>query len=307
MNLWNNIPAQVTVTEVAPRDGLQNESVILKTDDKIHFIELLRQAGLSRMEVTAFVRDDKIPQMKDASSISTRLSRFSGEAIGLVPNEIGFKKAVECGFKSLALLTAASDTFNRKNINMSVQESLRLLPDIVAQAHAQKIKLRIHLSTAFGCPYEGSVAPQKVASMVQTLSSWNIHEIVLADTIGIATPKQVDTLLQMLSPKIENSVITLHFHDTRGMALSNVLTALERGYSSFDASAGGIGGCPYAQGAGGNVATEELIYLFDNLGLQSGIELDKIITAVEFIAQKLKRKSGYSKLFSVQQKKGFQS
>ena len=303
MKLWKNIPTEVIITEVAPRDGLQNESAILETDDKIQFIELLGQAGLSRMEVTAFVRGDKIPQMKDAVSLSSKLTNFSGEAIGLVPNEKGFETAVKYGFKSLALVTAASETFNKKNINMSVQESLEFLPGVIAQAKKKQIKLRIHLSTAFGCPYEGSVSPEKVVKMVHEFAAWEIHEIVLADTVGMATPKQVASLLEMLSPRRGKSTVTLHFHDTRGMALANILTALELGFNSFDASAGGIGGCPYAMGAGGNVATEELVYLFEDLGIKCGIDLDKIFTAVEFIAKKLNRTSGYSKLFSAYYKK----
>ena len=304
MKSWNNIPPEVTVTEVAPRDGLQNESILLKTDDKVKFIEMLGKAGISRMEVTSFVREDKVPQMRDAVPLSAKLSNFCGETIGLVPNKIGFETAVRCGFKSLALVTAASDTFNKNNINMNVQEGLQQLSSVIALAKEKQIKLRIHLSTAFGCPFEGSISPQKVVDIVRTLSSWDVQEIVLADTIGVAAPKQVDTLLKMLSPTLDKSTISLHFHDTRGMALANILTALERGFHSFDSSAGGIGGCPYAPGASGNVATEELVYLFDNMGIKCGIDLDKIFTAVEFIATKLNQKSCFSKLFSARQKKG---
>ena len=302
MNSWKHLPTQATITEVAPRDGLQNESFILKTDDKIQFIEMLADAGLSRMEVTAFVREDKIPQMKDAVPLSAKLTHFSGEAIGLVPNKIGFDTAVKCGFQSLALITAASDTFNQKNINMTVEESLQRLPTMITFAQENQIKLRVHLSTAFGCPFEGPISPEKVADIVQTLLSWNISEIVLADTIGVATPKQVDTLLKMLSPVFEKSIITLHFHDTRGMALANILTALERGFTSFDSSAGGLGGCPYAPGASGNVATEELVYLFDNMGIECGIDLDKVFKAVEFVAKKIDPQSRFSKLFSARPK-----
>ena len=298
MNSWKYLPSQVTITEVAPRDGLQNESSILKTNDKIRFIEMLGDAGLSRMEVTAFVREDKIPQMKDAVPLSAQLTNFSSEAIALVPNKIGFDTALKCGFQSLALITAASDTFNRKNINMTVEESLQGLPTMINSAQENQIKLRVHLSTAFGCPFEGSISPEKVVDIVQTLSSWNVSEIVLADTIGVAAPKQVDTLLKMLSPVFKKSTITLHFHDTRGMALANILTALERGFASFDSSAGGLGGCPYAPGASGNVATEELVYLLDNMGIECGIDLDKIFQAVEFITEKLDSKYRCSKLFS---------
>ena len=302
MKLWDDRPSCATIVEVAPRDGLQNETTLLKTDDKIHFIELLGQAGVKRMEVTAFVRPDKVPQMKDAPSVSAGVTDFSGEAIALVPNEKGFAKALQCGYQSLALVTATSETFNRKNINMGVQESLQHISSIVRQAKAKNIKLRTHLSTSFGCPYEGPIPLEKIAEMAQTLASWNIQEIVLADTIGVATPDQVHALLKMLSPTLGKSQITLHFHDTRGMALANILTALDRGFTSFDASAGGIGGCPYAPGAGGNVATEELIYLFDHLGIPCGIDQDKIFTAVEFIAQKLGPSSRYSKLFSARKK-----
>ena len=301
MKLWNDIPSEATIVEVAPRDGLQNEQTVLKTDDKIQFIELLGQAGVNRMEVTAFVREDKVPQMKDAPSLSAQLNNFTGEAIGLVPNQVGFDKAIQCGLKSLALVTATSETFNRKNINMGIQESLVHISDMTRQARKKKIKLRAHLSTSFGCPYEGTIPLEKVVELTQTLASLEIHEIALADTIGVATPGQVDSLLSMLSPRLGKTFITLHFHDTRGMAMANILTALNRGYTSFDASAGGIGGCPYAPGAGGNVATEELIYLFNHLGIKCGINLEKIFTAVEFIAKKLNPSPCYSKLFRAHQ------
>ena len=297
MRLWNDIPTEATITEVAPRDGLQNETITLATDDKVRFIEMLEKSGISRIEVTAFVRGDKVPQMKDAPILSAKLAEFCGEAIALVPNEMGFGKALQCGFRSLALVTAASETFNRKNINMGVQESLNRISSVVSDAHQKGIKLRVHLSTVFGCPYEGPVPSRKVIEIVQILSSQNVQEIVLADTIGVANPKQVNKLLEMLSPTLGKTTISLHFHDTRGMALSNILVALDRGYTSFDASAGGIGGCPYAPGAGGNVATEEVVHLFDHLGIKTGIELDKIFAAVEFVSQKLSRSSPYSKLF----------
>ena len=297
MNLWDGAIKEATLTEVAPRDGLQNEATILKTSDKIHFIQLLEQAGVSRMEAISFVRRDKVPQMQDAAEVAAQLDDIVAETIALVPNQKGFERAVQCGCKSLAMVTATSNTFNRNNINRDIPESLQDISSIVQQVQKRSLKLRVHLSTTFGCPYEGDIPLKTVIPIVETLLSWNIQEIVLADTIGAATPPRVHSLLKMLPTIPSGTRITLHFHDTQGMGLTNILTALDRGFTSFDSSAGGIGGCPYAPGAGGNVATEEVLLLFDSLGIQTGIEREKIFTAVEFIASKLGTKTCYSKLF----------
>ena len=297
MSLWNAIPTEVTLTEVAPRDGLQNEKTILPTEDKVRFIQLLEQAGISRMEATAFVRSEKVPQMQDAADVAAQLTGMSAETIALVPNEKGFEMAIQSGFKSFALVTATSDTFNRNNINQGAKEGLEKLSTIIKRAQKQSFKLRVHISTTFGCPYEGNIPLEKALPVVETLLSWNIQEIVLADTIGVATPPQVRTLLKMLPTPPSGTTITLHFHDTRGMALANILAALDCGSTSFDSSAGGIGGCPYAPGAGGNVATEEVLLLFDSLGIKTGIQREKILAAVEFIASKLGPETCYSKLF----------
>ena len=246
MSLWKNPPAEATLTEVAPRDGLQNEKTILTTDDKVRFIELLEQAGVSRMETTAFVRSDKVPQMQDAADLTARLGHISAETIGLVPNRKGFERAVHSGLTSLALVTATSDTFNRNNINMGTKEGMHILSTTVESARKKSIKLRVHLSTTFGCPYEGDIPVKTVISIVENLFDWDIQEIVLADTIGAATPEQVHSLLKSLPSPKKDATVTLHFHDTRGMAIANILTALELGFTSFDSSAGGIGGCPYA-------------------------------------------------------------
>ena len=294
MNLWQTIPPEVILTEVGPRDGLQNEPQILETSVKVHFIRLLEKAGLARIEAASFVRADRVPQMKDARQLYSQLGEARSEMMCLVPNTKGFQAASECNVQSLALLTAASDTFNKKNINATVEENLQELSSLISKAQQKGMNFRIHLSTVFGCPYEGEISTKRVIEIVERLLSMGAREIVLGDTIGAATPRQVSSLLNDLLPLLGEAYLTLHFHDTRGMAVANVLTALEMGFFSFDSSVGGLGGCPYAPGASGNVATEELVHLFDSLGIKSGVSMDSLMEAAEYIRKEL-GKEGMSK------------
>ena len=289
--------AEVSLIEVGPRDGLQNESKVLPTSSKAHFISLLQLAGLKRIEATSFVPPKNIPQMADAIKLCSGLASSPEEIIALAPNRRGLEDALDCGLKSVALIVATSNTFNQKNINSSTEEAMDALPSMIKLVHQKGGKVRVHLSTSFGCPYEGAISQAKVLSMAKEIFKGGSDEIVLADTIGVATPRPVTNLLKDVARELPPQKVTLHFHDTRGMGVVNVLTALEKGFTSFDSSAGGIGGCPYAPGASGNVATEELVYLFDHLGVSSAVDLNGIFKAVEYIIEQLGRKRA-SKLFN---------
>lgn len=278
----------VRVVEVGPRDGLQNERVALAAADKIAFIDMLSQSGLPAIEATAFVSPAWVPQMADAGEVVQGIERRPGTTYSaLVPNMTGLARARQAGIDEGAIFAAASETFSRKNINRGIDESIAAYAEVVRAADAGGMRMRGYLSTCFGCPYEGAVPAGRVASIAERLLAIGVYEVVLSDTIGVAHPGQVRDVLRVVRERIEVERIALHFHDTRGTGLANVLMALDEGVSTFDASAGGLGGCPYAPGAAGNLATEDLIYMLDGLGVRTGVTLGAVVAASSFIEGRL--------------------
>ncbi len=281
------LPRAVRIVEVGPRDGLQNEKALVPTEQKIQFIQMLAGAGLPVVEATSFVSPRAIPQLSDASAVMTGLKRLPAtEYPVLVPNLKGMERALAAGVRSIAVFTAASESFTRHNINSTIEESLANFRPVVALAKQEGIPVRGYISTVFGCPYEGHIAPRQVLNVAQALLAMGIDELSLGDTIGVATPNQVVEVLDLLTGEgaIPIEKLAVHFHDTRGTALANVLTALQMGISIIDSSAGGLGGCPYAPGAAGNLATEDLVYMLNGLGIATGVDLAKLVAATSFIA-----------------------
>lgn len=292
--MFRNLPKQVRLVEVAARDGLQNERQPVSTADKFAFIRKLVDAGHTYIELTSFVRPEAIPQLADATEL-VQMVNDAGFADDihfscLVPNMRGLEKALSLGVKEIAIFLATSDSFSQKNINASVADSFTRVAPVVETALKEGVKVRGYLSTVFGCPYEGNVPVQKVLSLSTQMLDMGCYEVSLGDTIGIATPPQVQEILSALAI-IPNDRLALHFHDTRGMALANVLTGLEMGITTFDGSAGGIGGCPYAKGASGNVSMEELVYLFRSFDIRIGIDLVKLADASRFMLNILGKES----------------
>jgi isopropylmalate/homocitrate/citramalate synthase len=278
----------VTIVEVGPRDGLQNEKAVVSAADKIEFINRLSAAGLPAIEVSAFVSPKWVPQMADAAAVFAGIVRRPGTRYSaLVPNLAGLDRAMQAGVTDIAVFAAASESFSRKNINQGIEESLAGYKAVSERALSAGLRVRGYVSTAFGCPYEGEVPVQRVIDVSERLLGIGVFEVSVSDTIGIAHPGQVRQVLEALVPKIPANRLALHFHDTRGTALANVLAALPYGIATFDASAGGLGGCPYAPGAAGNLATEDLIYMLDGLGIETGVSLDAVIEASAFIAARL--------------------
>lgn len=283
--MFDHFPKKVNIIEVGPRDGLQNEKVNVCLKDKQKYIELLSESGLNTIEVTSFVSPKAVPQMADATelfeTIDGKISDINLPC--LVPNIKGYKLAREAGVKEISLFSATSSEFTKKNINMTVEESFDVMSKISQEAVKDNIKVRGYVSTAFGCPYKGYMSKEELLDICLKFIDLGVYEISIGDTIGVATPKQVDEYLEYILKHIDKSKIAMHFHDTRGMALTNILVSLKHGISVFDSSSGGLGGCPYAKGAAGNVATEDLIYLFDSLGIEHGVNLSKVSMASEFI------------------------
>jgi len=281
------LPRAVRVVEVGPRDGLQNEKVIVPTGQKIQFIQMLADAGLPVVEATSFVNPRAIPQLSDASEVMAGLTRLSTTSYPvLVPNLKGMERALAAGVRAIAVFTAASESFTRHNINTTIAESLANFRPVVALAQREGVPVRGYISTVFGCPYEGAVDPRKVLDVARALLEMGIEELSLGDTIGVATPNQVVDMISLLVNESAMPVeqLAVHFHDTRGTALANVLVALQLGITIVDSSAGGLGGCPYAPGAAGNLATEDLLYMLHGMGIQTGVDLDKVVAATRFIA-----------------------
>jgi hydroxymethylglutaryl-CoA lyase len=282
---------RVTVVEVGPRDGLQNEHADVSTADKITFVDLLSAAHLPVIEVSAFVSPKWVPQMADAAQVFAGITPDPGiRYTALVPNLAGLDRAVAAGVREVAIFAAASETFSRRNINQGIDESLTVYAQVCARALASDLRVRGYLSTAFGCPYEGEVAPDRVAEISQRLIEMGAFEVAVSDTIGIAHPAQVARVLEPVLARLPVEKVALHFHDTRGTALANVLEALSMGITTFDASAGGLGGCPYAPGAAGNLATDDLIYMLDGLGIETGVSLTALSEASAFIGERLDHK-----------------
>jgi isopropylmalate/homocitrate/citramalate synthase len=270
----------VKVVEVGPRDGLQNEKVTIPTEAKVDYITALADSGLKVIEAGAFVSPKWVPQMADTAEVYREIPKDPGVDFPvLVPNMKGLERAIEAGVRSIAIFTAASDTFNKRNINMTIDESFANYAPVAARARAEGMRVRGYISTAFGCPYEGDVPPEKVLEVSARLLDLGCYEVSVGDTIGVGTPMQVQGVVGMLLQVIPASKLAMHFHDTRGTALANTLAALEMGIATFDASSGGLGGCPFAPGASGNLATEDLIYMLDHMGIETGVALDRVVAA----------------------------
>ena len=278
------MPPTVTIVEVGPRDGLQNEAAAVQTVDKVTFVNLLSASGLPAIEVSAFVSPKWVPQMADASGVFAGISRRPGVRYpALVPNLAGLERAHAAGVTEVAIFAASSETFSRRNINQGIEASLDAYRGVCERAAALGIPVRAYVSTAFGCPFEGRVPPERVGSVCQALVEMGAFQVSVSDTIGIAHPGQIPEVLNAVAARVPLAAIALHFHDTRGTALANVLTALQMGVSTFDSSAGGLGGCPYAPGATGNLATEDLIYMLDGLGIETGVNLAAVVEASTYI------------------------
>jgi isopropylmalate/homocitrate/citramalate synthase len=282
------LPRHVTVYEVGPRDGLQNVATALDVDVKVRFVEALAAAGLPAVEAGAFVSAKSVPQMAASDAVYARLRRRPGVRYpALVPNEKGLDAALAAGVDEIAVFTAASETFNQRNINASIAESIARFRPVVERARAAGVRVRGYVSTCFGCPYEGPVDPQVVRRVTRDLFALGVQEVSIGDTIGVAVPPQVATVVGPLVQEFGVDALALHFHDTRGTALANVTAALPLGVRVFDASAGGLGGCPYAPGATGNLATEDLLYLLHGMGIRTGVDLDAVVDASSIVAAAL--------------------
>jgi hydroxymethylglutaryl-CoA lyase len=282
------LPRQVTVVEVGPRDGLQNEAAPVSVDDRVAFCNQLLATGLKVVEVGAFVSPRWIPQMAGSDEVARRVGRRPGAKTPvLVPNRKGFERARDAGVREIAVFTAASETFNQKNINATIDESFERFAEFVPEAAKDGFWVRGYVSTCFGCPYEGRVDPAKVVDVARRLVETGCHEISIGDTIGVGVPSQVADVMGRLKEVAPEGVLAVHFHDTRGTALANVLAALETGIAIVDSSAGGLGGCPYAPGASGNLATEDLLYMLHGMGIETGVDLAGVAAASRAIAPRL--------------------
>lgn len=281
-------PKKVTIKEVGPRDGLQNEPVWIATEDKITWINQLSRTGLSYIEITSFVHPKWIPALRDAIDVAKGIDREKGVTYAaLVPNQRGLENALEGGINEACVFMSASETHNRKNINKSTSESLHILKQVNNDAQKANLTTRAYLSTVFGCPYEKDVPIEQVIRLSEALFEFGISELSLGDTIGAANPAQVETVLEALLARIPANQIALHFHDTRGTALANMVTALQMGITVFDGSAGGLGGCPYAPGSSGNAATEDIVYMLEQMDIKTNVKLEKLLSAAKWIEEKM--------------------
>lgn len=285
-------PKHVTLIEVGPRDGLQNESSFVSTEAKIELINLLSQSGLKHIEATSFVSAKAIPQLADNEQVFTSILKAPSISYSaLVPNERGMIKALEVGVKEIAVFTAASEQFNQRNINCSIDESIERFKPVMAIAKENDIKVRGYISCVLGCPYQGEIKPQLVADVIQKLLALGVDEISLGDTIGVGTPRQTRLVLDKALDLLSLNQLAMHFHDTYGQAIANIYASLDYGVHRFDSSVAGLGGCPYARGASGNVATEDVLYLMHGLGIETGVDIFKIVAAGDMICKILGKKN----------------
>jgi len=286
-------PDKVRIVEVGPRDGLQNEKGEVPTAVKLELIERLADAGLRAIEATAFVSPKWIPQMADHTEVLERIRRKPGVSYPvLTPNLKGYEAAKAAGATEVAVFGAASESFSKKNINCSIAESLERFRPVVDAAIAADIKVRGYISCVAGCPYEGNVKPQMVAEVARALFDMGCYEISLGDTIGVGTPGKIRAMIEACATRVPADKLAGHYHDTYGQALANIYASMELGVATFDSSVSGLGGCPYAKGASGNVATEDVVYLLEGLGIETGIDLDKVVDAGLWISAFLKRDTG---------------
>ncbi|XP_061598894.1 hydroxymethylglutaryl-CoA lyase, mitochondrial [Cololabis saira] len=286
------LPAKVKIVEVGPRDGLQNEKGVVPTEAKINLINMLSESGLPVIEATSFVSPKWVPQMADQVEVMEGICRKPGVSYPvLTPNLKGFQAAIKAGASEVAIFGAASELFSKKNINCSVEESLQRFDEVMKAAKEAAVPVRGYVSCVVGCPYEGKVAPEKVVHVAKRLYSMGCYEISLGDTIGVGTPGSMAEMLEAVSKEVPVSALAVHCHDTYGQALANILVALQMGIRVVDSSVAGLGGCPYAKGASGNVATEDVIYMLHGLGIQTGVDISKLMDAGAFICRTLNRKT----------------
>lgn len=288
----SGLPSQVKIVEVGPRDGLQNEKTMVSTDTKVALINRLTDAGLSVIEATAFVSPKWVPQMTDASDVMAKITRKPGVTYPvLAPNLKGLEAAIAAGATEVAVFGAASESFSQKNINCSIAESLDRFRPVVDAARDAGLSVRGYVSCVLGCPYEGDIAPQKVAEVAKALYDMGCYEISLGDTIGTGTPAKAQAMISKVAAHVPIEKIAAHFHDTYGQALANLLAALQMGVATIDSSVAGLGGCPYAKGASGNVATEDVVCMLNGLGIETGIDLEKLAATGSWICDQIGRSS----------------
>jgi hydroxymethylglutaryl-CoA lyase len=281
------------IVEVGPRDGLQNESAFVATADKIALIDRLSACGLRTIEATSFVSPKWVPQLADAAEVFAGIAKKPGVAYPvLVPNEQGYERARAVGVTEIAVFSAASEAFNRKNINASIDESLERFAPVMARAGADGVRVRGYVSTVLGCPYQGEVPVADVVRVAARLHAAGCYEVSLGDTIGIGTPAKARAMLEAVATQVPMAALAVHFHDTYGQALANILACVEAGVRVVDASVAGTGGCPYAKGASGNVASEDVVYLLEGLGLATGVDLDALVATGQWLAGVLGRRNG---------------
>ena len=287
------LPKQVRMVEVGPRDGLQNEPGKISTAVKVELVNRLAQAGLKTIEAASFVSPKWVPQMADSAELMRQIQRYPGVTYtALTPNLKGFENALACGVDEVAIFAAASEQFSQKNINCSVAESLRRFEPIMMAAKAQGIKVRGYISCVLGCPYQGEVPVSAVVQVAKQLVSMGCYEVSLGDTIGVGTPRKTQQMVEAAAKEVAIEQLAVHCHDTYGQALANIYAALELGIAVIDSSVAGLGGCPYAKGASGNVASEDVLYMLNGLGIDTGVDLESLIAAGQFIMQALGRRTG---------------
>jgi hydroxymethylglutaryl-CoA lyase len=279
-DLFARVADRASVYEVSPRDGLQNEAALIALDGKRRLIDALVDAGLGRIEITSFVSPKWVPQLADAEELAVVMKPPAGVTFSaLVPNARGLERALATGLREIAVFLSASETHNKMNVNKSIDDTLAVFEEIVPPAREANVAVRAYLSTVWGCPYEGDVDPARVLDISRKLVALGCYQVAISDTIGVGTPRQTREIVKRFLDEMPAERISMHMHDTRGTALANVLVGLEMGVRDFDASVGGVGGCPYAPGAAGNLATEDLVYLLHGMGVATGIDLDKLIAA----------------------------
>lgn len=288
-----SLPTRVRIVEVGPRDGLQNEKTMVSTADKIELIDRLSATGLQTIEATSFVNPKWVPQMSDAAEVYAGIDQRPGIAYPvLVPNLQGYERARTVGVAEIAVFTAASEAFNQRNINASIDESLQRFIPVIDAARADGVKVRGYVSTVLGCPYQGEVPLSDVVRVARELHAMGCYEISLGDTIGIGTPAKARAMLRAVAEWVPMDALAIHFHDTYGQALANILACLEEGVAVVDAAVAGTGGCPYAQGASGNVASEDVAYMLDGMGIETGIDLARLVETGLWLARKMGRETG---------------
>ena len=288
-----SLPSKVKIVEVGPRDGLQNEKQVVPTEIKIELINRLADAGVSVIEATSFVSPKWVPQMGDNSAVMAGITRHPAAVYPvLTPNLQGFDSAVQAGATEVAIFGAASESFSRKNINCSIAESLKRFEPVVSAASALEIKVRGYVSCVVGCPYEGAIDPEQVASVAQTLFDMGCYEVSLGDTIGVGNPATISRMIEACARRVPVAKLAGHYHDTYGMAIANIYASLQAGVAVFDSSIAGLGGCPYAKGASGNVASEDVVYLLHGLGIETGIDLAKLAAIGDWISSAINRPNG---------------